>query len=102
LLELDKEKIITLLRKNKEKLKNFHVSKIGLFGSFLKGENSNESDIDFLVEFEEGRKNFDNFIELVFFLEELLQREVDLLTIEALNPYMKSEILKEIQFEEIK
>lgn len=99
MLELDKETIFTLLRENKEKLKSLHVKKIGLFGSFLRGANSNESDIDFLVKFEEGKKNFDNFIDLAFFLEKLLQRKVDLLTIEALSPYMKKEILKEAYFE---
>ncbi len=56
---------------------------------------------DLLVEFDEGKKNYDNFIELVFFLESLLQRKVDLLTIEALNPYMKPKILKEAYFETI-
>ncbi len=46
-------------------------------------------------------KNYDNFIELVFLLEGLLQRKIDLLTIEALNPYMKPKILKEAYFESI-
>ncbi len=98
---LDKEEIFKLLKQNKEKLKNRDVKKIGLFGSVLRGEHTNESDIDFIVEFEEGKKNYDNFIELVFLLEGLLQRKIDLLTIEALNPYMKPKILKEAYFESI-
>ena len=98
---LNKEEIFKLLKQHKEKLKNYYVIKIGLFGSVLKGDNTNESDIDFIVEFEEGKKNYDNFIELAFFLENLLQRKVDLLTIEALNPYMRPRILKEAYFESI-
>ncbi len=98
---LNKKEIFKLLKHNKEKLKNHNVSKIGLFGSFLRGDNINESDIDFIVEFEEGKKNYDNFIELAFVLEKLLQRKVDLLTIDALNPYMKDRILKETYFESI-
>ena len=98
---LNKEEIFKLLKQHREKLKNYYVIKIGLFGSVLKGNNTNESDIDFIVEFEEGKKNYDNFIELAFFLENLLQRKVDLLTIEALNPYMKPKILKEAYFESI-
>ena len=98
---LNKEEIFKLLKQHREKLKNYYVIKIGLFGSVLKGDNTNESDIDLIVEFEEGKKNYDNFIELAFFLENLLQRKVDLLTIEALNPYMKPKILKEAYFESI-
>jgi len=97
--DLNKEDIFNLLKQNKEKLKNYNVNKIGLFGSVLRGEHTNKSDIDFIVEFDEGKKNYNNFIELVFLLESILQRNIDLLTIEALNPYMKPKILKEAYFE---
>ncbi|KKL74658.1 hypothetical protein LCGC14_2062700, partial [marine sediment metagenome] len=96
---LNKEEIFKILKQNKEKLKKRHVLKIGIFGSVLRGNNTNESDVDFIVEFEDGKKNYDNFIELAFLLEHLLQRKVDLLTIEALSPYMKPKILKETYFE---
>jgi len=72
-----------------------------VFASFIRGEHTNKSDIDVLVEFQDGKKNYNNFIELVFLLEKILQRDVDLLTIEALSPYMKSEILEEAHFETI-
>ncbi len=96
---LNKEDIFKLLKQNKEKLKNYHVKKIGLFGSVLREDHTNESDVDLIVEFEQGKKNYDNFIELVFLIEGLLERKIDLLTIEALNPYMKPKILKEAYFE---
>lgn len=98
---LVKEDIFKLLKENKEKLKKHHVKKIGLFGSILRGEQTHESDVDLLVEFEDGKKNYNNFIELAFLLENLLQRKIDLLTIDALNPYMKPKILKEAYFEPI-
>jgi len=98
---LIKEDIFKLIEQNKVKIKKYHVKKIGLFGSILRGEHTNESDVDLIVEFEEGKKNYDNFIELVFLLERLLKRKVDLLTIEAINPYMKPKILKEAYFESI-
>jgi len=53
------------------------------------------------VEFEEGKKNFDNFINLAFFLEELLSRNVDLLTPESISPYMKSYIESEVVYESV-
>jgi len=98
---LNKEDVFRLLKQHKEKLKNHHVKKIGLFGSVLRGDNTNESDVDLIVEFDEGKKNYDNFIELAFLLESVLQRKVELFTIEALSPYMKPRILKEAYFESI-
>ena len=98
---LCKDDIFILLKQNKSKLKHHYVKKIGLFGSVLRGEQTSESDVDLIVEFEEGKKNYNNFIELYFFLEDLLQRKVELLTIEALNPHMKPRILKEAYFESI-
>jgi hypothetical protein len=46
-------------------------------------------------------KNYNNFIRLAFLLEDIFQRKVDLLTIDALNPYMKPKIMKEPYFESI-
>ncbi|MHA1291570.1 MAG: nucleotidyltransferase family protein [Promethearchaeota archaeon] len=98
---LNKEVIFKILNQNKTKLKKYYVKKIGLFGSILRGDSREESDIDFIVEFEDGKKNYDNFIELVFLLEKIFQKNVDLLTIDALSPYMKPKILKEAYFESI-
>jgi len=102
MIELNKEKILELLRKNREHLQKFGVNKIGLFGSFVRGENRKQSDIDFLVEFESTMKNYNNFIELAFFLEKIFEREIDLLTLESLSPYLKPYILEEVKFENIK
>ena len=98
---ISKEDIFELLKQHKEKLKSHYIKKIGLFGSVLRGDNTNESDVDLIVQFEVGKKNYDNFIELIFLLEDLFQRNVELLTIDALSPYMKSNILKEAYFESI-
>jgi uncharacterized protein len=86
-----------------EKLKNngqiiksrFGVKSIGVFGSFARGEEKNESDLDVLVDFEDGKKTFDNFIELKFYLEDLFDRKVDLVTVNALRPQLKTSILNE-------
>jgi len=100
--KLTKVKIFALLRANQPQLQKYGVERIGLFGSYLRGENKKESDIDFLVEFAEDQKNYDNFIELAFFLEDLFEKKVDLLTPESMSPYLKPYILKEVQFEIIK
>lgn len=91
--------IVELLKNNDATIrKNFHVRKIGVFGSFARSEEKPESDVDVLVEFEEGYKTFDNFIELKYFLEELFARSVDLVTVSALKPQLKEDILQEVVY----
>lgn len=76
--------------------RKFHVSRIGVFGSFARGEGRKESDVDVLVEFITGFKTFDNYMDLKFFLEDIFSRNVDLVTINALKPQLKDDILKDV------
>ena len=96
-----KEQLFDLLRRNAPRLRDYGVARFGLFGSFVRGQQTRESDIDILVEFEEGRKSFDNFISLAFFLEELLGRKVDLVTPESLSPHIGPHILREVEYARI-
>ena len=96
-----KEQLFDLLRQNAPRLRGFGVARFGLFGSFARGQQTRESDIDILVEFEEGRKSFDNFISLAFFLEELLGRKVDLITPESLSPHIGPHILREVEYAQV-
>ena len=57
--------------------KRFSVERLGVFGSVSRGDETPTSDVDILVGFEEGMKTFDNFMELKFYLEELLGRNTD-------------------------
>jgi len=93
-----KQDILMILRQNQVRLKALGVSRIGLFGSFVRGEQHPDSDIDLLVEFEMGRKTFDAFMELSFFLEEILHRKVEVITAESLSPYIGPHILKEVEY----
>lgn len=89
---LTPNKIVQLLEQHKQDLRRFGVKKIGLFGSYLKKQHSESSDIDFLVEFSEP--SFDNYMNLKFFLEELFGKKIDLVTEQALKPafrYIKKE-----------
>jgi len=90
---------IELLKKYENIIKEkHHVKKIGIFGSFARGEAKEDSDIDVLVEFEPGYKTFDNFMDLKFYLEDLFYRKVDLVTVEALRPQLKENILREVSY----
>lgn len=91
----DLKEIEINLKKNRAILKEkFKVKKLGIFGSYARGESSEKSDIDILVEFYEpiGWEFFD----LKDFLEDQLSIGVDLVTIKALKPQLKDSILKEV------
>jgi hypothetical protein len=92
-----KEDIHSALRENSARLRALGVKRLALFGSFVRGEQTHESDIDLLLEFAPGKKTFDNFIELAFELEEILGRHVELVTREALSPYIGPRILREVE-----
>lgn len=94
-----KQDIINGIIKNESQIKEkWGVSKIGLFGSFVRNEQNDESDIDLLVEFNPQRKTFGNFMGLCFFLESLFGRDVEVITPESLSPGMTKYISKEVEY----
>ena len=95
---LNTEKILELIHENHKHIEKFGVKKIGLFGSFLNNKQNSTSDIDILIEFKKGKKTFDNYMDLKFFLENLFNREVDLVVKEALKVQLKSNILKSVKY----
>ena len=71
------------------------VARLALFGSVLRGSPGPGSDIDFLVQFRQGAKSYDRFLALSELLEVRLGRQVELVTTEALSPYLAPRILAE-------
>ncbi len=94
----DKKEVFSLLRQHQTQITEWGVSKIGLFGSFIRGEQTDRSDVDILVQFEKGKKTFKNFMRLAYFLEELFNRKTEVVTIESLSPFLKPHILKEVKY----
>jgi len=91
-----KNKIQQILQVHKNYLfEKFGVSEIDLFGSYARGEESNESDVDILIDFKKGYKTFDNYMDLKFYLEELLGKKVDLIMKSAIKPGLKPFISEE-------
>jgi len=74
----------------------YGVKKLGVFGSFSRGDEKPDSDVDILVEFESGQATFDNFMQLVYFLEKTLSRHVDLVTSCGISRYIRPYIEKEV------
>jgi hypothetical protein len=93
-----KEQILALLQEHHHHIHTFGVHRLGLFGSFLRKQQGHESDVDMLVEFAPGRKTFDAFMQLAFFLEALFGRRVELVTPESLSPYIGPHILREMEY----
>ncbi len=93
-----KQDVLTILKENHNKIKTFGVKKLGLFGSFTRGEQQGDSDIDLLVEFEPDQKTFDNFIHLSFLLEDLLKRRIELVTADSLSPYIRPYVITEVEY----
>lgn len=75
-------------------LKKYKVKKAAVFGSIVRGEATEESDIDLLIEFE-GRRSLLDLVGLKLELQELLKRKVDVLTYDSLHPLLKESILSE-------
>ena len=92
-MTLTSKDILSILEQNHERIRSYGVRQLGLFGSFARGESTESSDLDFLVEFE--NKSFDAYIELKQFLEELFGRRVDLVLPNTIKPRLKNRILAE-------
>jgi uncharacterized protein len=93
-----KTDVLALVVEHQQQFKRFGVKRLGVFGSFVRDEQRTTSDVDVLVEFEPGRKTFDNFMHLAFYLEDLFGRKVDLLTPESLSPHLGPSILREVEY----
>ncbi len=80
--------------------KNFQVKEIGVFGSFTRGGQyvHQASDVDILVSFNKGHKDFFNYMRLKNYLENLLGKEVDLVIKDAVKPRLKEKIFNEVQY----
>ncbi|OGQ95069.1 MAG: nucleotidyltransferase [Deltaproteobacteria bacterium RIFOXYD12_FULL_57_12] len=80
----------------RELSERFSVTRIGVFGSFARGEAHPDSDVDILVELAEP--TYDNYMDLKFPLEEVLERPVDLVMADAVKPRLKPIIAQEVLY----
>lgn len=77
-------------------LKNYGVNRAYLFGSFARGEQNQNSDIDFLVEYnQDAERTLFKAAELKYKLEDILQKKVGVLTEAAISPYIRPHVLKD-------
>lgn len=92
-----KEKFYKFIENNKKKLEELGVLSIGIFGSVARGEDTENSDYDILVEFKKNKKSFKTFAMLCDLLDDSLGEDYELITQESLSPYISPYILKEVE-----
>jgi hypothetical protein len=98
---MPKDVILQTLIAHKQQLAAFGVNKIGLFGSYLRNEATENSDIDLLVDIEKTKKTLKNFLALNYYLEDIFGRKVELVTTQSLSPYIGPHILKTVEYASI-
>lgn len=99
-VRMNKKTVLNKLSLLKEKLSSqYGVDKIGLFGSVIRGENRKNSDIDILVDFQEGKETYQNFLSVCDILEELFEKhKLDIVTLKGLSPFIGKQILNEVEY----
>lgn len=95
---MNREQALDIIRNHLPKIRSFGVNSIGIFGSFARNENNENSDLDILVSYGEDRLNLDSYMDLKFYLENLFQCKVDLVTESSVKPFLKERILQEVVY----
>ena len=94
----DKQQILSLIQSNKQAFRSLGTNRIGLFGSFVRGEQQQDSDIDLLVEFLPGQKTYRNLIGTADLAEKLVGRRVEVVTSDSISPFIAPYIQKEVEY----
>ena len=94
---LSREQVVAALVAAEGEVRALGVARLALFGSVLRNAARPDSDVDLLVEFAPGRKSYDGFLALADLLEARLGRHVELVTAEALSPFIGPRILAEAE-----
>lgn len=95
---LTKEIILEKLKENKKNIRFFGVKSLSLIGSLAKDEQTDKSDIDFIVEFEKGRGGYSDYAGLLVFLQDIFLQDIDLMKKELIREEIKQQILEEKQY----
>ncbi|MCW3117280.1 MAG: polymerase beta domain protein region [Chitinophagaceae bacterium] len=94
-----KDNILKKLKFNKPILSKLGIRHVGLFGSYIRNEQSSESDIDLLIDFEPEKENFDNYMAVYDLFEEIFKNEkIEVVTKNGLSSYIGPSILNEVEY----
>lgn len=95
----NKEYILSTIKSQKTEISRFGIRDIGLFGSYARDEQTENSDIDILIDFEPDKENFDNYMAVCDIIERLFKdQRVEIVTKNGLSPYIGPKILNEVKY----
>lgn len=97
----DKRQIFELIDNNKRAFGSFGASRVGLFGSFVRGDQIGNSDVDLLIDFKPGQKSYRNLLGTAELAEGLMGRRVSLVTMASMSPFIASHIEREIEYVQV-
>ena len=96
---ISKEYIISTILTHKAEFNKLGISNIGLFGSYVRGEQSRDSDIDILIDFQPEKENYDNYMAAYDVIEKLFNNvRIEIVTKNGLSPYIGPQILNEVVY----
>jgi uncharacterized protein len=94
-----KDFILTTITTNRQRLSRLGIINVGLFGSYVRNEQSDKSDIDILIDFDPTMENYDNYMAACEIFEQLFKNEkVEIVTKNGLSPYIGPRILNEVMY----
>jgi uncharacterized protein len=97
----NKEYILRTIRSKKSEITRLGIKNIGIFGSYARDEQTENSDIDILIDFEPEKENFDNYMAVYDIIEKLFENQrIEIITRNGLSPYIGPKILKEVMYVE--
>jgi hypothetical protein len=95
----DKEYILNQLKSQKNEISRYGITDLGLFGSYARDEQTENSDIDILIDFEADKETFDNYMAVYDIIEKLFKNQhVEIVTKNGLSPYIGPKILNEVKY----
>ncbi len=97
---LTRANILKTLHEHEAMLRRYSVTRIGLFGSYVRNQPRRGSDVDFLVEFK--KPTYDNFYDLSVSLERLFRRRIELVTDRSLSAHLRPFVEKEVAWHEVR
>jgi predicted nucleotidyltransferase len=96
--QMSRDEIVMFLREHRTEIeRRFGVTRLGLVGSYARGEATGASDIDLVVEIESGNR-FRSFFGLLHFLQDSLPAKIDLVTESSLKPLVRGSVMKDILY----
>ena len=99
---LSKKYIKDKISSNRLLIRQHGISKVGLFGSFARQEQKSGSDIDILVDFQQDKETFDNFMAICDLFDTLFKGyKVEVVTVGGLSPYIGPHILNSVEYVQI-